>query len=410
MNYVAIIAQAAEYVRLYMQEHNNPKLFYHNQVHTENVVTATARLAAHYQLSDEDFFVVQMAAWFHDAGYCIGGPVQHEQRGADMARDFLLERNVDGSLIASVRNCILATQMPQHPENLLEKIVCDADLFHFGTRDFNGRNKLLRKETEAMENKTIHKDDWRKSSIEFMQQHHYWTDYSQEILNETKKENIDKLLESRVSSTDALTDLIHKYEKEDQLQETRPRKQKKNKKQKKRPERGIETVFRISSGANQRLSTQADNKAHIMIQVNSIIISVVISLLLRRLDENKNLQIPSILLISVNLVTIIFAILATRPRIPNGKFNQADIDDKKVNLLFFGNFYKMSLDEYASGMLKMMDDSDFLYGNLIRNVYGQGLVLGRKYQLLRISYSVFMYGLIVSVIAFIVAVTVFGNK
>src|SRR6185295_6487621 len=126
------------------------------------------------------------------------------------------------------------------------------------------------------------------------------------------------------------------------------------------------TVFKISSGANQRLSTQADNKAHIMIQVNSIIISVVISLLLRRLDEDKNLQIPCIMLISVNLITIIFSVLATRPRIPNGKFDQADIDEKKVNLLFFGNFYKMSLGDYASGMLKMMDDSDFLYGSLIR--------------------------------------------
>jgi len=69
----------------------------------------------------------------------------------------------------------------------------------------------------------------------------------------------------------------------------------------------------------------------------------------------------------------------------------------------------MSLEEYASGMLKMMDDSDFLYGSLIRNVYGQGVVLGRKYFLLRVSYNVFMYGLIASVIAFIVAVTVFGK-
>jgi len=181
------------------------------------------------------------------------------------------------------------------------------------------------------------------------------------------------------------------------------------KKKQKKPKRGIETVFRISSGANQRLSTQADNKAHIMIQVNSIIISVVFSLMLRNLDENRNLRIPAIMLILVNVITIVFSVLATRPRIPGGKFEKADIDEKKVNLLFFGNFYKMSLEEYASGMLKMMDDSDFLYGSLIRNVYGQGVVLGRKYFLLRVSYNVFMYGLIASVIAFIVAVTVFGK-
>ncbi len=84
-------------------------------------------------------------------------------------------------------------------------------------------------------------------------------------------------------------------------------------------------------------------------------------------------------------------------------FTQKDIDEKKVNLLFFGNFYKMSLEDYASGMLKMMDDSDFLYGSLIRDVYFQGIALGRKYKLLRLSYNIFMFGLIISVIAFVIA-------
>ena len=84
-------------------------------------------------------------------------------------------------------------------------------------------------------------------------------------------------------------------------------------------------------------------------------------------------------------------------------FTQKDIDEKKVNLLFFGNFYKMGLNEFAGGMLKMMGDREFLYGSLIRDVYSQGIVLGRKYKILRVAYNVFMYGLIISVIAFVVA-------
>ena len=93
--------------------------------------------------------------------------------------------------------------------------------------------------------------------------------------------------------------------------------------------------------------------------------------------------------------------LATRPNIPTGKFTNQEIDTKKVNLLFFGNFYKMGLDEYMEGMLKMMDDYDFLYRSLIRDIYHQGVVLGKKYQLLRMSYSVFMFGLVISVLAFV---------
>jgi hypothetical protein len=109
-------------------------------------------------------------------------------------------------------------------------------------------------------------------------------------------------------------------------------------------------------------------------------------------------------------VTIVFSILATRPHIPEGKFTQADLDEKKVNLLFFGNFYQMSLEEYAGGMLQLMEDRDFLYGSLIRDVYYQGIALGKKYRWLRLSYNVFMYGLIASVISFLIAALVYPQK
>jgi hypothetical protein len=105
----------------------------------------------------------------------------------------------------------------------------------------------------------------------------------------------------------------------------------------------------------------------------------------------------------VSLITIIFAILATRPSIPNGTFSKTEIEEKRVNLLFFGNFYRMSLVDYTDAMVKVMNDSEFLYDNLIRDVYFQGIVLGKKYRLLRVAYNIFMVGLTISVIAFIVS-------
>jgi hypothetical protein len=120
-------------------------------------------------------------------------------------------------------------------------------------------------------------------------------------------------------------------------------------------------------------------------------------------------MIPTFMLLAVSLITIIFAILATRPTIPNGYFSKKDIEEKKVNLLFFGNFYRMSLPEYKEGMEKMMEDKSYLYGSLIMDGYAQGIVLGKKYRLLRISYNVFMYGLILSVIAFIIASAFYGK-
>lgn len=140
-----------------------------------------------------------------------------------------------------------------------------------------------------------------------------------------------------------------------------------------------------------------------MITTTSIIISVLLSVLLRKLEDNPHLIIPTMLLLTVCVVTMVCCILATRPTLPPGVFTQQEIDSRKVNLLFFGNYYRMAFDEFDDGMKKMMNDRDFLYGSLTRDVYSQGVVLGKKYRLLRKGYNVFMYGIVASVIAFFVA-------
>ena len=398
MDYTSIQEQAQHYARTYFHTHVNDRLIYHNLYHTEKVVEAAGKIGRHYQLNEQDQFIITVAAWFHDIGYFTGGASGHEERGAEMAASFLSGTGVESSVIESIRKCILATRMPQRPSGLLEDILCDADLFHLGTDEFSERNKLMRKEAEAMQDKKISKEEWRNSTITFLESHHYHTDYCRLLLQEKKQENLSKLK----AKVDTLADMLHEHEKNrEEAEKELPAKDKK--KGKKDAGRGIDTVFRITSNNNQRLSSMADSKAHIMIQVNSIIISVLLSLLLRKIEDHANLAIPSVILLAVNLATIIFSILATRPHIPPGTFTQADLDERKVNLLFFGNFYRMSLEQYAGGMLKMLDDRDFLYESLIKDVYFQGIALGRKYRWLRLSYNVFMYGLIISVLAFVIA-------
>jgi len=98
---------------------------------------------------------------------------------------------------------------------------------------------------------------------------------------------------------------------------------------------------------------------------------------------------------------LILAILATRPSLPNGKFTAKDLSTKKVNLLFFGNFYKMKINDYSAGMTHVLCNNDFLYQSLIKDEYIQGVVLGRKYRLLRAAYNVFMFGLIIVFLTFL---------
>lgn len=157
----------------------------------------------------------------------------------------------------------------------------------------------------------------------------------------------------------------------------------------------IDTLIKITAGNDHRLSDMADNKAQILITVNSIILSAIVSLGLGRLKDTLHLVIPSLILLATSLITLILAILATRPSLPNGRFTEKDISAKKVNLLFFGNFYKMKIKDYSAGMTHVLSDNDFLYQSLIKDEYNQGVVLGRKYRLLRAAYNVFMFGLII---------------
>jgi HD superfamily phosphodiesterase len=412
MNYYTLLDEVKQYVTSFFHTHANDKLIYHNLVHTENVVNAAIEIANHYRLNDLDYFIVVTAAWFHDIGYYTE-PARHEEKGAEEAAAFLTRKGVDTKTVETVGNCIRATRLPQNPETLLEKIVADADLFHLGTAKFAELNKIIRKEFIELHNIDISKDEWRNKTIRLLESHHYHTDYCRLLLNDTKAKHLEKLKAKAAEKNPEPKNAAPVPAMVAQPQSTKPKLKPlipegpdEKGKHKARPDRGIETMFRITSGNHQRLSDMADSKAHIMISVNSIIISVLLSVLLKNLEQFPQYTIPAMTLLAVSLVTIVFSILATRPNIPRGTFTQTDINEKKVNLLFFGNFFKMSMDDYTSGMLQMMDDRDFLYRSLIKDVYSQGVVLGSKYQRLRISYNVFMYGLIISVIAFSIAAIV----
>jgi hypothetical protein len=172
----------------------------------------------------------------------------------------------------------------------------------------------------------------------------------------------------------------------------------------KKPTRGIETMFRITSENHMTLSGMADTKANIMISINSIILSILVGILIRKFEEYPNLIIPTLIIVVVCLCAIVFAILATRPNISSGKFTREDINRKRTNLLFFGNFHRMKLDDYMWGMKEMLKDGDYLYGSLIKDIYFLGVVLGKKYRFLRISYTVFMFGFVIAILSFFLAI------
>ena len=244
--------------------------------------------------------------------------------------------------------------------------------------------ELLRKEWELTCDKKLSESEWLNENINWLTtKHRFFSDVASAKWDKGKGKNLSKLLKDQKKFNQ---DIAKLKQKKDELSFKKSKIE--------LPERGIETMFRVALRNHITLSDIADTKANILLSVNAIIISLVLSNLVSKLDNPSNdyLIWPTAIFALFTVTSIVLSVLATRPNVTGGKFTKEDVANKKVNLLFFGNFHKMKLVEFEWAMEEMMKDRDYL-----------GLVLNRKYNLLRITYTVFMIGIIVSVIAFAVA-------
>jgi len=397
---------ASEYVRVLFRDRLTPAYTYHNYEHTQEVVANALLLGQDSGLSDDDLLAVMLAAWFHDTGV-TETYVHHEARSADIAGRFLREHGLADDRIAVVRRCILATDLDIEPADLPEKVLCDADLLHLAAEDYWDRAGALRSEWEALLGQVSTDEQWMSEQIDFMKQRTFHTPIARELHGEGLERNIRKLekkFRKRFGEEDAGKD--KKKEKgSDEADADAGVKAKKSEKVKDdflgRGDRGVETMFRTTSRNHVEFSSMVDSKANIMISINALVISVVISVLFRKLDSNPYMTIPTFIFLGVCLTTIVYAVLASRPKVTSGFFTRDDIVQKRTNLLFFGNFYNVPVEDFEWGMKEMLKDKEYLYGSMIRDFYYLGQVLGKKYHYLRMSYNVFMYGFVASIIIYV---------
>jgi hypothetical protein len=176
---------------------------------------------------------------------------------------------------------------------------------------------------------------------------------------------------------------------------------KKEKKKARGSNRGIETMFRSAYRVQMELTSLADNKANMMTSINGIIISIIIAAVAPKLDSNPWLLIPSTVILVGTLVSIVFSILAARPRVNTAPITLEDLEHSEGNILFFGNFANLDKYHFTQGMLELMSERDVLYETMIHNLHDLGLVLKKKFALLKIAYNAFMAALVAGVLSFI---------
>ena len=383
-----ILNEARDYVSNILEENLPDEIEFHTIEHTEYVVNGTDLIGRNSGLDSEELIIAKLSAWFHDVGYVVN-PESHEVESAKIAEDFLRSKAVEEQIIEQVKTVIFSTRMPQSPKDKISKVVCDADLMHLAEGDYFERVEKMRHEWSNLTHSKIGKLKFHKQSAKFFQKHEYHTDFAKKEIG-PKKDKIEELLKKEIYM----------------LEEKKEKKMLETDKKKAKPKgysRGVESMFRLTARNQISLSSIADNKSNILITVNALMMSISMTVLVTRFEEIPNIILPTLIFLVVSLVTIVLAILSTRPNISSGKFTEEDIKQNKVNLLFFGNFYNMKLEEYEWAIGELMKNDENLYGTMIKDQYALGKVLAKKYKLLRVAYSVFMFGIIISVLAFVLA-------
>jgi predicted metal-dependent HD superfamily phosphohydrolase len=353
----------------------------------------------HYGITGKESEKINLAAWLHDTGYTQGYN-NHEEESCKIATRFLQEEDYDEKSIGEVCALIMATKRYHDPGNQAEEILRDADTSHFASSSYLETSELLREELAKMGIAEYREKDWRKANINmFRTEHRFYTAYARDNWQEGKDKNLKKLVKNKRKQSQ----LVKKERLKAQL---------KTKLKDASPERGIQTMFRVTMRNHLKLSDIADTKANILLSVNAIIISLMLANLIPKLDDPQNdyLIYPAGIFVIFSVASMVMSVLATRPNVTSGEFSKEDVKQKKVNLLFFGNFHKMDLKEYEWAIMEMIKDQDYVYTSLTKDLYFLGVVLNRKYNLLRWTYTIFMFGMILSVIAFFVALKFFGPE
>ncbi|TLX76007.1 HD domain-containing protein [Labilibacter sediminis] len=373
---------------------------FHNWEHTKNVFQSATLIAENTpNISEREMELLQIATLFHDIT-ANEEHKDHEIKGAEYAETFLISKNVNQEDIELVKRLVLVTKLDNPPTDVLEQIIKDADLSHIGNNKYlTGPFINLYKELSVRRDVTP--KEWIDECIVFFNEYPYYTYYAKKELNKGKEKNklkLELLLQMDINNIEELIAQI-------KVLSDKPKKTKKKKgsaTKKDKPDKGVETMFRVALRNHTTLSKIADDKANTLISVNAIIISIVLSALFPKLDNNPYLLMPALILLAFSVLTIIISIISTIPRTTHGVVSKDDVNNKRGNLIFFGNFHQMRQDDFEWGMGELMKDKDYLYKSLMRDLYFLGKVLKKKYTFLRYGYFSFVTGLILSIVVFVI--------
>ncbi len=383
----AMLERARRWVLDLFNDHGDTRLVWHNFARTNQLVTLSARLATDDKLDEVDLLALYTAAWFSYTGWLFD-PSDPLTASRQLARQFLHAEHQPDALQDNVHEVLGAVNMTEPPISPVGRILWDAVLaLHVGP-DYSETQKLRKKEQENILRTAISNEQWRQEEVLLLRTLSFFTAEG--------KATFEPELARHLQSLERRQEKAEKP-----VVETVPAKSNGNS--------TIQTYFKTSYHTHIHLSGIADRKAQMLISVNAILISVLITVLsYSNIAETRPpLLIPVTLFMVFGLSALVFAVLSARPKVTRQPIAHLLPEERRSNLLFFGHFTQLDPDDYIREMNDLFEDPNELQSAMHRDMYFLGKVMDRKYRLVSMAYTLFLIGFIGAVCSFLIVQFVF---
>lgn len=391
-----ITDSAADFVFDLLKSKLSPNYVYHNYTHTCEVVEAVKKIGGKLGLSESELEPAIIAAWFHDTGFTESSS-NHEDTGIRYAREFLLTHGYPESKTEVVAGCINATRYPQSPSNLLEEIICDADLSYLGTKEFGYKSDLLRIEWEKSEGKIYSEVEWLKVNTDFLTTHKYFTAYAKKSWDEKKSSNLVKL-QKRLRKLQSVekNESIERERMEFEMQKL---------------ESGANSSEKIDSykfesllaaiSSQQIRASEISGKANFLMLSSVVILTGAIFAAPFQISEMPQLGLASLIAAITSSISLILAVLSAFPSQKSGTLTKEEVQKGRASVLNSDDFQSTDEGEYGKAIHAAFEDTVLLSAMLSKQLFDTGRKLGKKEGLLRSAYILFITGCVISCISYI---------
>ncbi|MEM6321280.1 MAG: Pycsar system effector family protein [Bacteroidota bacterium] len=372
------------------------RLLYHTYEWANRLVELVQEIGEKTSLPASTLEMLGIAAWFFPTGFLTN----YEQATESAIRnltDFLVTKGYPKAKTEKIKDFLRLIEAKKVPISEEQEVFHDAYYALRNGEGYGTKNSLLQLEQELHRKTILPKEQWTQLQLQQLLATRFYTPHG--------KLTFESYLAENILSTKAQLQKIKK-KRNIYVEETPPAAFQHL--EDKVPNRAIQTFFRTNYRNHINLSAIADNKANIMISVNAILLSVMISLLsYRNMAETKPMILMAVIVFFITgLTSLIFAVLSARPKVT--ALNQK-IQDKvatQKNIIFFGNFVHLSLEQYEEAMDNVFRDGELMYGNMVRDLYHLGKVLDKKYRYLTTSYNIFMVGFVATSVTLLIALLI----